>query len=378
VLLVAYTISIDECDKGDDPYQCKTCDVEDGKKCGLCNDGDYLKDGKCYNCFEKIIGCKKCSSENECEVCENNYLKKDKKCVASYELIPGCMIAEENDNIYSCKKCFAGFVIPENKTTCEKCPENCQKCQTVDKCEKCKEYFYLKDNKCTSCPENCKECNDEDGKCTECNSGFTLISADKCVKCEVENCKECETGNSKICKECNEKFGIIGDDKSKCSPCEGTNCTTCTSKQNQMFTGIPQKCTGCSIGSFLDDTTGKCAACALGNCYCAGSTDCQGCIDGFYSSSDEGIKCDKKCSEKFEHCLQCSRTKCDQCEDGFGVEKTHCLPVDTFFPHCVKGNSNGCTQCEKGYTLYSLKNCVSASGYLKVSIFVFLLALLFI
>ena len=79
LVLISFAISEDECDKGYELLQCKECN---GKECKMCNNGSYLKSGKCENCPVLFPSCKLCN-ETECHNCDSFFIKKDGKCINS-------------------------------------------------------------------------------------------------------------------------------------------------------------------------------------------------------------------------------------------------------------------------------------------------------
>ena len=437
VLLVAYVVSEEECEKGTGFFQCATCDPNNKKLCGTCHEGKYLKDGKCLECYDVMVGCTKCAVENKCDSCEETYLLENGKCIPPFKKINDCTKFVQPEKTL-CEECAAGFFVSTDKKKCEKCVANCIKCsdattcdncainyywkdgkcnaypnscQTVQdgKCTVCKNGFYLDNGNCNSCPERCTSCNSttfctncKEGstkinntctacdvqncnycaegnpkECTACKAGFLLTTNQtKCEACTVQNCQLCADGNPKECKLCNPGF-LLTTNNTKCEACS-PNCFWCTEKTAFSFLNADTKCVSCNHKFFVKDD--KCNSCPDQNCdTCDPASEGKNCItcsSGYFSTKDNTLPC-KKCSDKYEKCESCEESKCKTCPSGYTLLHAKCAPADIMIPYCAEGTVSSCSQCKSGHNKISSVRC-SASGYLKISAFMLLFALLFI
>ena len=382
-LLVANVIS-QECETGTFPYQCKTCDPNNSTLCGTCNSGDYLKEGKCYNCYEKMIGCAICSTEKKCDSCEAQFVLENNTCTPAFKKIPECDKYNNTNTtkIKVCSNCVPGFFLDKNKTACNRCGDNCLKCTNSTHCEicnpnyylnkskcfkypdHCSEYnvtklkctnciasYFLKDNKCEACPNNCTKCESSD-KCQICNSGFVLEN-DKCVACSVNNCTTCVEGDHTKCSACNVSFKLEGG---ACKKCNVLNCSQCSDQNQTYFLNANEKCDICSPKFYIKDT--KCEKCNDTNCLICeneGKT-CKSCDSGFYLKV--GNETCLNCKNKYKNCSSCHDYTCDSCDEGFMKLKVNCAKADKIVPHCISSSGCACSECEKNYFLYSSVNCL--------------------
>ena len=108
----------------------------------------------------------------------------------------------------------------EERTECEKCPDNCIDCENTNgKCNKCQSGYGLKDNKCTQCQKGYYSDFTTNNTCIKCPKGY-YSSNTKSIRCEkcYGNTYSDDEGLSQ-CKECD----------SSCKTCDNTNgnCLTC-------------------------------------------------------------------------------------------------------------------------------------------------------
>lgn len=289
ILLISYVILEDKCDKGAGPYQCKECDPKNPTLCGSCNEQEYLKDGKCYNCFERMIGCSKCNVTHCQECSDEGYLMVGDTCMPMYKIIPECQELNPEDHS-KCKRCIIGFYPNEDKTKCLKCKEECLWCNNASECTKCNTSFYKENGKCLPCNDNCLSC--DSTKCFECKPGYVPVN-EKCASCEVANCKECVKGEPKKCQTCNDTFSIIGEDKSICRKCE-QYCKSCSEIKEINFLNENQKCDSCISQYFLNNS--KCQKCEDNNCAICDpdGKQCKQCVEGYYQENETSL-CNKRC-----------------------------------------------------------------------------------
>ena len=187
-----------------------------------------MENSYCYYCPNNCKSCEGTSYNTICKECYNGYILSGGKCL---------------------KECYIG-----NNRSCKSCNPNPGK---INRCLDCNEGYYLPDNNnqeyCLKCPNNCQKCNSIDGyeNCTECSSGYHLVQTEVnqydyyynpvyyhiCKKCEIPGCKNYKpNSNICICAECN-------------TPVE---------KQNKADNEIISCYDGCEIGE-LD----KCKSCGL-------------------------------------------------------------------------------------------------------------------
>lgn len=165
-----------KCDKGRNPTQCESCKDENSTLCATCNMGDYLKDGKCLNCEDKILGCSKCSIENTCEACNPQFLLENNKCIPAFKKIPECFNLNKNDSSI-CNQCVSGFYLTKDNKTCLKCSANCLDCNNATSCVICKSTFYVKNGKCEACPQYCSSCEKISAKAVSLVMWFIITNA---------------------------------------------------------------------------------------------------------------------------------------------------------------------------------------------------------
>ena len=86
------------------------------------------------------------------------------------------------------------------------CPDNCKTCNIAGKCTACESGYTLSNGECAEivCPDNCTSCSSST-TCTGCASGYTL-SGGKCViKCP-DNCAYCSSSSS--CSTCRSGYSL--------------------------------------------------------------------------------------------------------------------------------------------------------------------------
>ena len=225
---------VEKCDSNNYWSRCLVCNEEHDKldQCKQCKEGYYLptdmENSYCYYCPNNCKSCEGTSYNTICKECYNGYILSGGKCL---------------------KECYIG-----NNRSCKSCNPNPGK---INRCLDCNEGYYLPDNNnqeyCLKCPNNCQKCNSIDGyeNCTECSSGYHLVQTEVnqydyyynpvyyhiCKKCEIPGCKNYKpNSNICICAECN-------------TPVE---------KQNKADNEIISCYDGCEIGE-LD----KCKSCGL-------------------------------------------------------------------------------------------------------------------
>jgi hypothetical protein len=122
----------------------------------------------------------------------------------------------------------------------------------------------------------------------------------------------------------------------KCADCIN-NAAVCSSCIDSLHVN-PPSCT-CKIGMFDDLTTCKncnqlkCSSCLINenNCIICNyprveAPDCE-CPKNYYEEDTTEICV--KCSEKYQNCSRCDKSKCSECSDSFLLYKESCIPYAT-------------------------------------------------
>ena len=181
-----------ECNIGNNEL-CKSCNPEPGKidRCLECNEYYYLPDNNYYydyyyyyydynnqnQCLSCPNYCKKCIGNEynaDCTECDTGYyLVQNEENEYYYYYnptyyysckeceMPGCISYKPNSNTCICNECVVGSDPIRNNIDNELI--SCYKGCDIGELEKC------------------KSCSDEEGKCGECNDGFTLNTEGKCI-----------------------------------------------------------------------------------------------------------------------------------------------------------------------------------------------------
>lgn len=228
------------------------------------------------------------------------------------------------------------------------CPSNCLVCLNGNECETCSAGYRKESSQ--SCVKysymsisDCKNVLMEDDftypKCTECMSGYGLISDDstKCLPCSLPGCSGCvlDKNYGKTCFLCNEGYSLQNDECIKCPE----NCATCNE----------QICLSCKNSSFIL-SSGTCVSITCGNlegcssCVInSGNKECTSCSTGYIFS-------DGKCTKCPNNCAQCDSFSCIKCSSGFYLNNSNdCLPCSE--NQCEECPNNECSTCKSGYLI---------------------------
>ena len=288
------------------------CEVNNcfANTCARCKDGFYLDELKCYQCPNN---CVTCSSADRCNICAKDRFGS----VCQSECSEGCKNSLcSREGGFCMEGCKDGYTMTEG--ICQKCPDNCVSCTSLDLCTLCKLGSWG-----PTCNFDCRGCN-TDGcgveiNCTTgCRSGYypqpvqVIRDAYECLKCP-EGCSTCTNGNT--CITCT--LGHWGDScTNECS----TNC-----KANTCDKGNGHCRDGCKNGFHgalcSDSCSARCEA-------CDNPDGCTVCAAGRH-----GVACEQKCSP---HCF---RYYCDRqngscvygCSAGYAGETcTEGIRVNTY------------------------------------------------
>ena len=188
---------------------CLVCDI-DTAECSKCSGGYTFKSptfcqkdcekgwfwtGKnkntCKECSKEVKDCLDCSDiTHECTKCSDGMeVFNPTLCVPKCEEGSYLKVEKTNNNMEKgvCHLCSSVQASGKKCTKCQRLTGECQECSagytlTPEKfCKKtCKverEYWTgAKDNECRSCSDGCLKCTEEEGKCTECETGFPSTS----------------------------------------------------------------------------------------------------------------------------------------------------------------------------------------------------------
>ncbi|GAB1227911.1 hypothetical protein ENUP19_0364G0035 [Entamoeba nuttalli] len=244
--------------------------------------------------------------------------------------------------------------------------ENCAKEFSEGRCIECESGFTLSVVPSTEgvpkiiCVSQTTDSNCEttaDGYCTKCYDGYYLKD-NSCTKCS-ENCELC---NDLVCYKCNETY-FLSTDQKRCTQCTGDDAPECGKCKSGYYFSIEQKaCTKCSPFCSLCTESDNCFQCTDKH-YLNGTYNCLE-IDHCDSNSikdDHCEKCDKKYRLDGGGCVACTVENCDECFINID-NKEECFKCLTgFIPYngeCVTLKS---INCEVGSEIYGCQRCID--GY---------------
>ena len=312
--------------------QCpENCDCEEGEtKCIKCHNEEFYGDSCDQPCNE-TTNCEKCQIDGTCYKCEGNKFKGPNCAEACNENCPSgeCKfddgVCEDGD----CKDYLTYG--DECNIPCSNINESCVECYRQGTCKSCSEDYHgiYCNITCPGCPQKqCDDngvCEDKDGNCE--NEEYYGVNCEFTCKNIDPNCKKCNRDG--ICILCEEQlFG---------PKCEG-NCSVCPNglcdnngecqdpesncKDNATFgRDCQQPC------SKIDDNCEKCSrdeTCILCKnkayfgkecktpCYCPDQIcEVDGTCDDLEADCFDkiffGTKCDEKCNEGRDNCVECHR-----------------------------------------------------------------------
>ena len=328
---------------------------------GGCKEGFFNENGRCYNCSQRMNGCKKCIYEKEvnstygspkCLECETDYNLTDGRCRSCYS--NGCSECHYEDNYEKviCDKCWDGFYMDlEGK---------CRECRNI--------YQYDEYGKSSG---YCKACsiNETDYESCYCYDGFTNFNNENCTRCP-DNCKRCGYNNQTNTIDCLECYdGDSFNSDKECSNC-GQGCADCTfDKKNNPV------CTSCLNSYVLKK--GSCESCPSGCSSCTldkkNNPICESCYNGYilyesgcYACPSDCKKCEIDTTSKYKNetiCLECStyyaldeNKQCMNCENLPDLGCYNCF-------YNEKTKKYGCLSCSNGNYAYinNTYECLSNS-----------------
>ncbi|ELP86873.1 protein serine/threonine kinase, putative [Entamoeba invadens IP1] len=294
--------------------------------CLACGAGTYSNGTSKISCSNCPAGYYSKTKAGSCTLCPNGYYNKVEKQGSCLACSAGSY-SNGSDKL-SCSLCSAGTFSAAKASSCTSCVEN---------------YYSLKNaSTCLLCvSEICFSCVKTNGYCTNCTSGYGLLSNGKCTQCPAGYYSP---GVKSSCSKC-ASLTYSNAGASSCKKCN-VLCKTCSSTTGQ--------CTSCYSGSYV--SLGKCVSCLAGYYY--NGTACISCPITTYSKANSTI-----CTT-CNTCLTCNSTTsyCLTCKVGFGLSQNRCK-------QCSMGyysKSNVCTKCPVGYyaNVVGSSTCKScATGY---------------
>ncbi|ELP88681.1 hypothetical protein EIN_193200 [Entamoeba invadens IP1] len=318
---------------------CQKYDVNT-QQCVKCIDGYFLYE-RIWKCIRgEINNCLVYKTETECSVCETSYFVINNKCVKK----AGCTEVTNTQ----CSKCAFGYSLINSE--CHKCVSDCLKC-TENACLECTDKYILEGTTCKNCTEkisHCVTCSQTKYECEECESGYGLVTGQRCIA-YPDACTSAEEFNTQLsCTSCKDGYQLTLESPSLCIKC-GVNCKTCEAS-------TPSQCKTCLEGYILVGTTcTKCADSNCGVCTTTTTSSCTDCKNGYYM---DGTTC-KSCAYNCDKLT--TKDECDKCEsvckfygdvNGVCREDLYCLEYDIDRDVCLK--------CQQTYYLdsnYKCKKC---------------------
>jgi len=453
----------DKCIPCSDISKCIVCKAENTNECIECESNSVLHDGICKekcpkghylvgtDCKDCSKNCESCTDNQSCNICDDGFFLKNGKCVddckdgyrvENNEKCVKCTTNCKECNADQCLICVVGKVLLEgvcvdvcsaetynNNGICEPCSQGCLLCETKDICDKCQDNMAINsvgecvtdcgsgktflNGHCVKCkhpdckmcekenPENCDKCKSlythEDTCTDECPEGMVEDVVKKvCVDCDP-TCKECKSNTEvNICTECHEPM-ILHDGKcinecpsgtrlvhDKCEECADENCSLCgtdTTKPSEetcfecekgysLYKGTCHN--DCPIGTYtivFQNGASKCQKCHKGCVNCLNDDTCEECTSGYYLDQETkqcvhhcpvGFYGDcyenicKPCDSACKSCIWEGADKCTVCQDSFISKDDVCLL------QCPKNmfadsETKVCTRCE----LHACETCSS-------------------
>ena len=364
--------------------KCYYCDMFDNKKCGGCNYGYYLPQGKQYSKTK----CKKCDEGCfDCYAEENSDISICTGCDWDYNLFNGTCIEycniDYDSNCLQCKSelegknnecllCYEGYYIDPNysKKNCKKIEiENCINATVEDdqvKCLNCSEGYMLHENKCyetckTGTGKKCKACNPSFENrlyCESCNKYYYLFNGTKTTECKTCNnsnyCSECEyIAGEEVCTRCYDDYVMIN----------GTCFRNCNSDcKNCFFDGINHGiCIECKDGLYLKNYK------EYDYIYDIDSDSTEDFLFSDIVANNTNITirnytygfcypCPSSCKTCFETLYDEYSYYCFSCLEGYNLVNYECNDMQCYVSDyscktCDKNEKNKCASCNEGYYL---------------------------
>ena len=311
----------------------------------------------------------------------------------------------------SCSECRVGkfsntnnfdecYFCPIGKTTNKNASLECLSCDTgkyapftgMSICIECSPGMYnnkLGSDNCQKCPEdtyqtnygsklasNCLQCpkgqisSSGSNICRRCEGGYYKAGKNKCLPCDKGKYGSLIGGdNIEYCINC-----PIGKFNSKIGSTGSHDCLNCLPGRINNNPGASSNisCVKCERGKYRSDSMTECNDCIVGSISEYGSTECQLCEIGKYTTNL--IECASCPNGKYAEnkgsyrCLDCplgkisiNGTKCQQCSPGFiTTNQIECLSCPAG-KHTQNGVSNKCFNCAEGKIAINKTQCQQCS-----------------
>jgi len=228
---------------------------------------------------------------------------------------------------------------------------NCWAVESVNDelvCTKCVFGYYLEGQSCIYCPTVFKGCNEcTSSACSMCNYGYDLDSAGFCTD------KWCAYSMDDACIQCRKGYSY-DNDKGKCSVgyCPQTNCEICGKDGCDICqdTYGPSKRGG-------DCQSSKCSIFHSACTKCSKTQGCFSCKAGFtLNGPQECLDCVG--ITKQIGCVECNKTSCLQCKDGFELKNDDVAKPTCVMKNCEIYDGQDCRICKNKFYYQDLK-CLS-------------------
>ncbi len=240
----------------DNDSKCTKCKRSDLSACETCKEGYKLSGSVCAkaNCFVK--GCDLCltSSSYKCYKCSANYYISNYKCYSGTCTVNFCDECSKTGDA-KCIQCSEGYSTAGNFCKKRSC-SYCETCNSQSKCLSCTSGKFLTSfGKCTSgsCSIiGCKYCySGNSSQCQICNDGYFRADDLKCYsgRCSISGCSVCDKDGK--CTKCDSFYTLANNvcttrscSASKCNKCSNINkyqCTQCSSNDYILSYGKCKK-----------------------------------------------------------------------------------------------------------------------------------------
>ena len=175
----------------------------------------------------------------------------------------------------------------------------------------------------------------ENGKCTKCVDGYSMVYGNSWEEDEGWKEKEVNEDGLDVCKTCKDGYSMESYSK-QCYENEGC-------KEKEMNENGYEVCKTCKDGYYFESSSDK--TCVKDN-NCNSANDnglCGSCRDGYYIVNGA--------FKQLEHCIgKDDNWHCNKCEDGYTVSSINALCLEN--AKCTKTNSFGiCIECENGFEI---------------------------
>lgn len=205
---------------------CTKCDIFNTRGILIaqaCDNGYYLKNGKCLPCQSY---CQDCSSLSYCVTCANGFMSIRGQCILFF--------CEQMATETTCRKCKYGFCLSSDG--------RCYECSSLS--NTCGNGYYVgaDGTSCHRCAAPCLSCGGSATTCNSCLEGYELQGTHTCT---IPSCIEME---GVACSTCKDGF-YLSEDRMTCNPCS-ENCAACADSADA--------CTICKDGMELDELSESC------------------------------------------------------------------------------------------------------------------------